>query len=189
MSTMPTMSTMSTMPPMSTTMSMSTTTFETSVQTTSLTDFSSFNHGLMRSYKQSFRRVYKLIAMKQPDQQLCSIAYAFIGSSFQSITRRSTILQSLIRQKRRRQRNRRPNPSKPTFPVYDDIPIYDPEIHGSKPRESSSPGECGLLSVPKTSYRITNHSKRGRCLDCDSHRITINKPFDSSLRKMNSLHD
>ena len=162
---------------MSTMSTMSTTTFETSIETTSLTDFPSFNHGLMRS----FRWVYKLIAMKKPDYELCSIAYAFIESSFQSITRRSTILQSLIRQKRRRQHNqRRRNPSKPSFPVYDNIPIYDPEIHEPKPRESSRPGKCGLLSVPKTSYRITNHSKKGRCLDCDSHRITINKPFNSS---------
>ena len=91
------------------------------------------------------------------------------------VSRRSTILQSLLR-KRRQRRNR----WKPSFPVYDNIPIFDPEIHEPKPRKSPSPAKCGLLSVPNTSYRITNHSKKGQCLDCDSHGITINKTFNSS---------
>ena len=153
---------MSTSVPTSVSTSASTTTFETSatIMTSISTDFPSFNHNLMRSRKRSIRRAYKLIV---------------VMAGFQLTSRRSIILQSFSRQKRRR-RNR----WKPSFPVYDNIPIYDSEIHGPKPRKSPSPGKCGLLSVPNTSYRITNHSKKGQCLDCDSHGITINKPFNSS---------
>ena len=79
--------------------------------------------------------------------------------------RRSTIQKPPIRQRRRK--NRR-------------IPIDDPKIDGTRPRESSNHGKCGLLSDPNTSYKITNHSKTGRCLDCDSQGITINKNFNSN---------
>ena len=149
---------MSTSVPTSVSTSASTTTFETSatIMTSIPTDFPSFNHNLMRSRKRSIRRAYKLIVVKLT-------------------SRRSTILQSLLR-KRRQRRNR----WKPSFPVYDNIPIYDPEIHEPKPRKSPSPAKCGLLSVPNTSYRVTNHSKKGQCLDCDSHGITIKKPFNST---------
>ena len=153
---------MSTSVPTSVSTSASTTTFETSatIMTSIPTDFPSFNHNLMRSRKRSIRRVYKLIV---------------VMAGFQLVSRGSTTLQSLLR-KRHQRRNR----WKPSFPVYDNIPIYDPEIHGPKPRKSPSSGKCGLLNVPHTSYRITNHSKKGKCLDCDSHGITINKPFNSS---------
>ena len=79
-----------------------------------------------------------------------------------------------------RRNNRRRNQWKPSFPVYEDIPIDDPKIHRTRPRESSNSGKCGLLSDPNTSYKITNHSKTGRCLDCDSQGITINKNFNSN---------
>ena len=44
----------------------------------------------------------------------------------------------------------------------------------------SSNAQCGRLSVPTTSYKITNHSNRGHCLDCALNQISINKRHSKS---------